>query len=393
MPVTGATTSAAHGFVAALAGALALLLTLAAALAAGSPIPVLAPAARPERPPSPMRIVRVASVAPECGRDCPEWISAEGMIVPGTAAALAKTLADLGGRRLPILISSPGGSVGEAIEMGRLIRTNRLAVAVARTFVTNCPDRSRDCPAVGRATVDGAICASACPLVLAAGVERLVGPSPRIGVHQITTVLRETRGGARPVQTVKVVEQPHVDRTVDAYLAAAGVGEPVMDLLRKTPPASIRWLSLAELEASRLATAALAPSAPIRTEGAGGLDGVAFGAPEPLVLAARVPDGDGLGAVLTLTYRRGGGALALALAPPDGPATLPAAAWSLTAAGDVLAMVAAGDRSAQALLPRETFCAPGARRIVATAAQTAPPLAFALAGAPGVAELVAEACP
>ena len=390
--MTDATTAARRLFVA-FAAALALLPPLAAALAAGSPIPVLVPAARPERPEPPMRIVRVASAAPECGRDCPEWISAEGTIVPGTAAALGRTLAELHGRRLPgpdlfpRRLGARGDRDGPA-DPGEPSR-GRGGAHLSGELPRPVEGLSRAGPGDGR----WGDVRLRLPLVLAAGVERLVGPSPKIGVHQITTVFRETPGGDRPVHTVKVVEQAPVDRTVDAYLAAAGVGEPVMDLLRKTPPASIRWLSLAELEGSRLATAALAPSSPIRTEGGGGLDGVAFGASGPLVAAARVPDADGLGAVLTLSYRRGGGALALALAPPGGPATPPPAGWSLTAAGDVLAPVAGGDGSSQALLPRETFCAPGDRRIVATAAQSAQPLAFALDGAPGVAELVAEACP
>ena len=97
--------------------------------------------------------------------------------------------------------------------MGQLIRSKRLAVAVARTLFTNCPDRARECPDPrGRATVDGAICASACPLVLAAGVERLIGPAPRIGVHQITTVLKETEGVEHLTRTVKLYEQSAVDQ-------------------------------------------------------------------------------------------------------------------------------------------------------------------------------------
>ena len=79
--------------------------------------------------------------------------------------------------------------------MGALIRSKGLVVAVARTMIANCPERARDCPgARGRAIVDGAFCASACPLILAGGVERLVGPAPQVGVHQITTVEKETEG-------------------------------------------------------------------------------------------------------------------------------------------------------------------------------------------------------
>ena len=49
----------------------------------------------------PMRIMRVASVDPACGVDCPEWISAEGVILPGVAGQFQRMLADLKGRRLP----------------------------------------------------------------------------------------------------------------------------------------------------------------------------------------------------------------------------------------------------------------------------------------------------
>ncbi len=95
------------------------------------------------------------------------------------------------------------------------------------------------------------------------------------------------------------------------------MGEPVMTLLRKTPAASIRWLSLDDLKASRLATAALDPAEPILSDGANGLDGRAFeAAAEAAPLTATVADRQGSGAVLVLTYRRGGGALELELTEP-----------------------------------------------------------------------------
>ncbi|RBP17322.1 hypothetical protein DFR50_103209 [Roseiarcus fermentans] len=379
------------------AAAFAVCLPVGVALAAGSPIPALTPVpSAPSAPPPPMRILRVTSSDPACQPNCPEWISAEGIISRGTASALAKALDGLGGRRLPILISSYGGSVRDALDMGRLIRARRLAVAVARTLVANCPQRARECPdARGRAMVDGAVCASACPFVLAAGVARLVGPAPRVGVHQITTVFEETEGADRPRRTVKVYEQDWVDRTVAAYLASAGVGEPVMEFLRRTPAASIRWLSLDEIKASRLASEALDPAAPISTEGGGGLAGFAFGdLAKPDVMTATAPDRGGLGAVLTLTYRRGGGALELALARAGERATKFEVGFA-PAPGASLASVEARERTARPLLPRDRFCARrGDGPLVVTAAGPAsPPLAFDLAGAADVEALAAEACP
>ena len=184
-----------------------------------------------------------------------------------------KAVESLGGRRLPILIHSPGGSVADAMAMGELIRAKGLAVAVARTLITNCPERAPRCPSgPGRAMTGGAMCASACVLVLAGGVERLVGPAPRVGVHQITTLVKETEGSAHLTSTRKIYEQAGVDEAVTHYLTAMGVGDPVMALMRKTPAASIRWLSLADLRASGLATRALDAAEPIATSGANGLN-------------------------------------------------------------------------------------------------------------------------
>ena len=178
---------------------------------------------------------------------------------------------------MPILIHSPGGSVADAIAMGELIRAKGLAVAVARTLITNCPERAPRCPSgPGRAMTGGAMCASACVLMLAGGVERLVGPAARVGVHQITTLVKETEGSAHLTSTRKIYEQAGVDEAVTHYLTAMGVGDPVMALMRKTPAASIRWLSLADLRASGLATRALDAAEPIATSGANGLNARAF---------------------------------------------------------------------------------------------------------------------
>jgi hypothetical protein len=342
----------------------------------------------------PMRIVRVTSSDPACEPNCPEWISAEGRIVPGTAGTFRKAILDLGGRRLPVLISSHGGSLGDALRMGELIRERRLAVAVARTQIANCPERAALCPAArGQAITGGAFCASACPLILAAGVERLVGPVPMVGVHQITEVLKEKEGLAHLTTIKKVYEPGYADAAVQAYLAAMGVGEPVMTLLRKTPASSIRWLSLAEMAESHLAMGALDAGAPVLTTGANGLNGQAFDGdpPRPDPMTAK---GAASSVVeTTLTYRRGGGAVEIALAPREG--AMEPKGWTLTGAGDLLHLQSAGGR-AQATIPRERFCAlahDGKLTIAPDGAPPEAPVALDLAAMGGAGPLIAEACP
>ena len=252
--------------------------------------------------------------------------------------------------------------------MGELIRAKGLAVAVARTLITNCPESSPKCPdGPGTAITGGAACASACVLVLAGGVERLAAPSARIGVHQTTTLVSETEGLAHLKSTRKIYEQQGVDAAVEAYLAAMGVGEPVMTLARKTSAASIRWLSLAELKDSHLTTRALDAAEPILANGANGLNAKAFDG-DPLradfMQATLMRPLAAGGATLGdhFRYRRGGGAVEVdAVERGLKPSQAPSAAdinLTLSAPGvEAVPLRTAGTTPARALIPRERFCA------------------------------------
>jgi hypothetical protein len=389
-----------------LAFALALIGLLAETTLASAD---LRPPARPRGEP-PIRFVRVVSADPACHPNCPEWLSAEGRIEPGSARAFAEAVGRLNGRRLPILIHSPGGSVPDAIAMGELIRAKGLAVAVARTLIANCPEAAPKCPdGPGKAITGGATCASACVLVLAGGVERLAGPVPLIGVHQITTVVKEREGLANLISTRKLYEQQGIDAEVTDYLAAMGVGEPVMTLARKTPAASVRWLSLAELRASRLVTLALDAAEPIATSGANGLSGLAFDGDPPradlmqVSVVRSVPD---RGATLEITfrYRRGGGAVEAETtvrrsetAQAADPSFLDLSLTLSAASGAPVELRTAGATAPRALIPRERFCALAhAYANVTARAPVEPPGSpspVELSAIEGAKALVAEACP
>ena len=295
--------------------------------------------------------------------------------------------------------------------MGELIRAKGLAVAVARTLITNCPERAPKCPSgPGRAITGGAMCASACVLVLAGGVERLVGPAALVGVHQITTVVKETEGVAHLTSTRKVYEQLDADAAVSAYLAAMGVGDPVMALMRKTPAASVRWLSLADLKASHLATLALDAAEPIVTSGSNGLNGRAFdGDPPPADLVQASAAMPFAALDIAFRYRRGGGAVEAETTVSDvetRPASEPLSPnWSLTLTApgaESLRLSAAGAPPWRAIVPRERFCAlaKGGRLVVAPARDDSPgggaqdaAAGFTLAAMAGAKALIAEACP
>ena len=227
----------------------------------------------------------------------------------------------------------------------------------------------------------------------------------RIGVHQITTLVKEPEGLARLTSTRKLYEQGGVDAAVSGYLTAMGVGEPVMTLMRKTPAASVHWLSLADLKASRLATEALDGAQPILTGGANGLNGRAFDGDPPgadlTQASVDIPLVRGDAPLeITFRYRRGGGAveaevMGRGLEAPHSGALSPALSLTLSAAGvEPLQLKAAG--TAPPLIPRERFCVLTHSGAMIAASASDPPQQFppvALSAMKGVQALIAEACP
>ncbi|WP_316176296.1 MULTISPECIES: hypothetical protein [unclassified Bradyrhizobium] len=91
---------------------------------------------------------------------------ATGTITPGSARSFADAVERHGEYIRTIVLNSPGGSVADALAMGRLIRARKFATEVEA----------------------GKYCASSCPLVFAGGLERRAGERAIIGVHQIAAV-------------------------------------------------------------------------------------------------------------------------------------------------------------------------------------------------------------
>jgi len=86
----------------------------------------------------------------------------EGAIVAGDAERIAKQFANLDPAPDKVFLNSPGGSVQDALELGRYLRGEGLATALR----------------------EGDICYSACPYLLAGGTSRTVPDSGSVGVHQ-----------------------------------------------------------------------------------------------------------------------------------------------------------------------------------------------------------------
>jgi hypothetical protein len=129
-----------------------------------------------------------------CGLGCDQWIAADGKIDADAPQRLRRLVAKLGKRRLPIFFHSPGGSLVGSLELGRLIRQQRLVAGVARTIPRGC-DRDnfydKGCRALKRSgtelmaefDTDVLMCSSGCVYALIGGTERIVPPWGRLGIH------------------------------------------------------------------------------------------------------------------------------------------------------------------------------------------------------------------
>jgi hypothetical protein len=154
---------------------------------------------------------------------------ATGAISPGIAKAFAEEIARRGSYVKTVVLESPGGSVQDALAMGRLIRDKRYSTEVRA----------------------GKYCASSCPLVFAGGVERRAGKGAAIGVHQISSASAANPGDMAAAQSMSA--------TCQKYLRDMGVDLGVWVHAMETPKNSLYYFKPDELLALKLTTVTSKP--------------------------------------------------------------------------------------------------------------------------------------
>jgi hypothetical protein len=242
------------------------------------------PVAKPPAGP-PMTFAIVRNAVTGCEPNCPQWISAEGQIMPGSAGQFRKILKQAGKLRLPVVITSPGGDVEAALAIGQMIRERKMDVLVGWTLFTGCNPSVKTCKLpkeqkgvfAGIAMTNRAYCFSACPFILASGQKRVLGSGAVLGVHEITTqpITQRIRynetyrmvNGKKKVLSRKVVSRKNIigkmttklskpfDKKLRNYLNTMGVSLTMLDLLHLAPPSSIHNLTTEEMNSTRLVTA------------------------------------------------------------------------------------------------------------------------------------------
>ena len=156
-------------------------------------------------------------------------LMATGTITPGTSQLFAAELDKRGDYVKMVVLNSPGGSVADALAIGRLIRKRNFATRVEA----------------------GRYCASACPLVFAGGVERRVDPRGLIGVHQIAAV-KSAAGGLGPDE-MSLAQRASAQCL--AYLVEMGVNPRVWVHAMETPHDRLFVFQPDELATMNLITA------------------------------------------------------------------------------------------------------------------------------------------
>jgi hypothetical protein len=154
---------------------------------------------------------------------------ATGTIRPGTAKVLAAEIEKRGSYVKTVVLHSPGGSVSDAIEMGRLIRQQQFATEVE----------------------SGRYCASSCPLVFASGVERRAGERAAIGVHQVTALVANDTA-LSVVNGMDSVQRMSAE--CQKYLLDMAIDPMVWVHAMETPPDQLFYFSGDELLKLKLAT-------------------------------------------------------------------------------------------------------------------------------------------
>ena len=175
-----------------------------------------------------------------CEPNCRGWVSAVGIITADTPKEFSEFARgrQLGGAT--VVLDSSGGSVNDAITLGRRFRNLGLLTTVG---VTEAAGESAQ-PSVA----SEGYCESMCVFLLLAGKKRFVPESAHVRVHQIWMGDRadDARSASYTAQDMMIVERD-IGRLAKYTFDMGGAGE-LLSLALNVPP----WEQLHELNATEL---------------------------------------------------------------------------------------------------------------------------------------------
>ena len=169
-------------------------------------------------------------------------LMATGTITPGIAEAFAAEVTKRADYIKTVVLNSPGGSVSDALAMGRLIREKKFATEVEANKY----------------------CASSCPLMFMGGVERRAGDKASIGVHQVFAMASADNIAPRDDMS----EAQRISAKCQRYLGDMGINLQVWVHAMETPKDRLFIFKPDELKSLNLVTTAPDATPPAATPSA-----------------------------------------------------------------------------------------------------------------------------
>jgi hypothetical protein len=154
---------------------------------------------------------------------------ATGTITPGISEAFAAEVKKHGDYIKTVIVNSPGGSVADALVMGKLIRERKFSTEVEA----------------------GTYCASSCPLVFVGGVDRKAGARAIIGVHQVFSASLSDDIVSRD----EMGEAQRISARCQRYLGDMGVDPQMWVNAMETPKQKLFVFTPDELKSLKIVTA------------------------------------------------------------------------------------------------------------------------------------------
>lgn len=177
-----------------------------------------------------------------CEPNCRGWVSAVGIITADTPKDFEEFSRgrQLGGAT--VVLDSSGGSVNDAITLGRRFRTLGLLTTVGISL------QNRGGQGVRPTVAPEAYCESMCAFLLLAGKKRYVPEAAHVRVHQIWMGDRadDAKAASYSAQDLMIVERD-IGRLAKYTFDMGGAGD-LLSLALSVPP----WEDLRELDAGEL---------------------------------------------------------------------------------------------------------------------------------------------
>ncbi|MGY6710411.1 MAG: hypothetical protein ACXIVF_18975 [Rhizobiaceae bacterium] len=154
---------------------------------------------------------------------------AEGSIEQGAAARFRTEIESRGEYVSTIRLNSPGGSLEDAMAMARLVREHGFKTEI----------------------LDGALCASSCPLLFAGGVTRTAGEKAAVGLHQFYAPSGNSTAPAQAMSDAQITTA-----RISRHLGDMGIDAALWLHALDTPPRQLYYLTREELARYKLITSA-----------------------------------------------------------------------------------------------------------------------------------------